>query len=124
MKIKTLIIFLMLIAVCPAQNKSAADAITGKWQFVDNGRVMYIYKSGTAYYGKLTADGKNIKSYIEILKNFVFDNNSQKWINGQIFLPKKKKYYNAEIFMKDKNSLTIKGSIGIFSKSTECKRIE
>ncbi len=123
--------FLLLMALAAAQNK--ADDIVGLW--LSSGKEpakVQIFKSGDKYYGKITwlqnpvKDGrprtdannpdKNKRNNpiigLTILKNFSFDGDDE-WTGGTIYDPQNGKTYSCYLYMKDKNTLKLRGYIGI-----------
>ncbi|MFD2581387.1 DUF2147 domain-containing protein [Pedobacter vanadiisoli] len=125
--------FLMLLFIAvsfsvSAQNK---DAILGKWLNPSGEGQIEIYKKGDKFYGKLVwmkepnINGKpklDVKNpdenlqkrallNLEILKDFVYDNN--KWTGGTIYDPKSGKTYSCNMTLKSADVLNIRGYIGI-----------
>jgi uncharacterized protein (DUF2147 family) len=102
------------------------DAILGEWlSELKDGRVQ-VYKQGEKYFGKIIwgKDGtrKDVKNPDEklrsqniigavILKGFSFTGNA--WEDGTIYDPNNGKTYSCTMKMKDANTLSIRGFIGI-----------
>ena len=114
-----------------SQNK--ADDITGIW--LSGGKEpakIQIYKTGEKFYGKIiwlknpTENGKqrvdsnnpdkekqsNPIIGLVILKGFKFDGDDE-WKGGDIYDPESGKTYSSYIYLKDKNTLKVRGYIGI-----------
>ena len=115
----------------PAQIK--ADDIAGIW--LTGGKEpakIQIYKSDEEFYGKIiglknpTNNGKqkvdnnnpdkekqsNPIIGLVILKGFKFDGDDE-WKGGDIYDPESGKTYSSYIYLKDKNTLKVRGYIGI-----------
>ncbi len=113
-----------------AQNK-AAD-IVGIWLTPgDNSARIEIYRSGEKFYGKIVwmknpningkpkLDTNNPNSNkhniprlgLEIMKGFTF-NGDDEWKNGDIYDPETGKTYSAYVYLKDRNTLKLRGYIG------------
>jgi len=140
MKIRVLLTFILMPLFLFAQKK--ADDIIGNWIIGDNKAKIQVYKAGSKYYGKITwlrEPNKNGKPKTDIhnpdaskrttpiiglvvLKNFVFD--SGEWNSGNIYDPSSGKEYSCKINMPDKNTLKVRGYIGIslFGRTEVWKR--
>jgi len=109
-----------------------ADDIVGVW--LTNGKEpakIQIYKSGERYYGKIVwlknpTDNGKLKldkhnhektkrnqpiAGLVILKGFRFDDDE--WGDGDIYDPESGKTYSCFLTLKDKNTLKVRGYIGI-----------
>lgn len=109
---------------CQAQAK--ADGILGEWMApTKDGRIL-IYKNNDKFFGKITwgtggsgTDDNNPDPKLrgrkvigmEILKDFVFDDDE--WVDGTIYDPREGKTYSCKLSLDDKNTLNIRGYIGI-----------
>ncbi len=129
MNIHTLLLTITLFT--PIANKVVADDVVGTWVSNENKARIQIYKSGTKYYGKiiwLREPNKDGKPKIDrknpdpklrntpviglvVLRDFVF--NHGEWIDGDIYDPSSGKEYSCKITMPDKNTLKVRGYIGI-----------
>ena len=128
-----LISLLLTGAVILAQTK--ADDIVGIW--LTNSKELakiQIYKSGDYYFGKivwLKNPTENGKSKVDsqnpdkskqnqpivgliILKEFKFDNGYDEWKNGKIYDPENGKTYSCYMSLNDRNTLRVRGYVGIF----------
>ena len=129
---RTIFIFIFLTAgsVAFAQNK--ADDVVGIWLTPgDNSAKIEIYKTGQNYYGKIVwmknpyfngkpkvdsnNPDKNLQNKprlgLEIMKGFKF-NGMDEWVNGDIYDPETGKTYSAFIYIKDRNTLKLRGYVG------------
>lgn len=129
MNIFTLILAATLFS--PAGSKVHADDIVGTWVANQNKAKVQIYKSGNKYYGKIiwlkepNKDGKpKTDKYnpdpsrrhvpvvgLVVLKDFIYDDGE--WTDGEIYDPSSGKEYSCKITMPDKNTLKVRGYIGI-----------
>jgi uncharacterized protein (DUF2147 family) len=113
-----------------AQNK-ATDVI-GIWLTPgDNSAKIEIYKVGEKFYGKIVwmknpningkpkLDSNNPNSSkrntprlgLEIMKGFTF-NDSDEWKGGNIYDPESGKTYSGYMYLKDRNTLKLRGYVG------------
>lgn len=115
----------------PAQNK--ADDIIGIW--LTGGKEpakIQVYKSGEKFYGKiiwLKNPAENGKQRVDannpditkrsnpiigllMLTGFKFDGDDE-WKGGDIYDPESGKTYNSYMYLKDKNTLKVRGYVGI-----------
>lgn len=127
----TLAVFFLFSIVSKGQNR--ADDIIGNW--LTSGKEpakIQIYKSGEKFYGKIvwlknpTTNGKpkvdknnpdkakrnNLVIGLVILKGFKFDGGDE-WESGDIYDPESGKTYSSYLFLKDKNTLKVRGYVGI-----------
>lgn len=140
MKIHVLLIGLLMPVILVAQKK--ADDIVGHWTIGENKAKIQVYKSGSKYYGKITwlkEPTKNGKQKVDsknpdpkkrntpiiglvVLKDFEFDDGE--WISGEIYDPSSGKEYSCKITMPDKNTMKVRGYIGIslFGRTEVWKR--
>lgn len=99
-----------------------ADAIIGKWQNPDGNRQMEIYKSGNAYFGKIswvkTNDGK-AKVGDVVLENMTYS--SGKW---QGTIKAMSNEIECTVTMSGNNIINIKGKKGFMSKTKTWTRIK
>lgn len=133
MKLKFTFLFFCFLSAALllfAQNK-ATDVI-GVWLTPgDNAARIEIYKVGEKFYGKIVwvqnpningkpkLDSNNPNSSkqnvprlgLEIMKGFTF-NGSDEWKNGDIYDPETGKTYSAYMYLKDRNTLKLRGYIG------------
>ena len=130
-KIFASLVFLIPVLLLHAQNKS--DDITGVWQTSekDNSARIQIYKSGDKYYGKIiwtqipNKDGKpktdnnnpektkrnNPILGLVNLTGFKFDGKDE-WKGGNVYDPISGNTYRAYMYLKDGNTLKLRGYIG------------
>jgi uncharacterized protein (DUF2147 family) len=123
--------FLLLLFTAVAQNK--ADDIVGVWLTAGKEPAkVQVYKTGEKYYGVITwlqnpvKEGKprvdannpdkskrnNPIIGLIILKGFKFDGDDE-WKGGDIYDPQNGKTYSCFLYLKDKNTLKLRGYIGI-----------
>ncbi len=123
--------FILFSVNTVAQNK--ADDIVGVWLSAGKEPAkVQIYKSGEKYFGKITwlqnpvKDGKPRTDAnnpdkskrntpiigLLILKNFSFDGDDE-WTGGSIYDPQNGKTYSCYLYLKDRNTLKLRGYIGI-----------
>jgi uncharacterized protein (DUF2147 family) len=131
-KIASLILIVSLTSFAAhAQNK--ADDILGIW--LTGGKEpakIQIYKSGEKFYGKIiwlqnsTENGKpkqdtnnpdkakrnNQVVGLVMLTGFKFDGDDE-WKGGDIYDPESGKAYSSYIYLKDSNTLKVRGYVGI-----------
>jgi uncharacterized protein (DUF2147 family) len=132
---KLQLIGFLLLALSTSINSYAqikADDILGVWLTTGKEPAkIEIYKSGQKYYGKiiwLLNPLSNGKSKVDannpvknkrhqqiigliILSDFEFDDN--KWDDGEIYDPESGKTYSCHLTLKDKNTLKVRGYIGV-----------
>lgn len=117
-----------------ASAQANADDIIGIWQNGEGTGHVKIEKVGAKYYGKIVwlkepidpetkkpkVDKKNPNEKLRntpilgyrILRDFVFES-AGKWKNGMIYDPKKGEDYKCNITMTNKNTLEVRGFVGI-----------
>jgi len=129
--------------ISTAQNK--ANDIMGNWLTTGKEPAkIQIYKSGEKFYGKIvwleipTENGKpkvdinnpdktkrnNPVIGLVILTGFKFDGDDE-WKSGDIYDPESGKTYSSYLFLKDKNTLKVRGYVGIslFGRTETWSRI-
>lgn len=117
----------------PGKAQQNQDDITGVW--LTGGKEpakIQVYRMGSIFYGKITwlqnpvENGKprtdshnpdktkrnNPVIGLQILKNFKFDGDDE-WSGGDIYDPESGKTYKCFISLKDKNTLKVRGYVGI-----------
>jgi len=129
MNIHTFLLAISLFA--PVASKVHPDDIIGTWVSNGNKAKIHIYKSGNKYQGKIIwlkepnkdgkpkTDKKNPDPKLRntpvigliVLRNFVYDDGE--WTDGDIYDPSSGKEYSCKITMPDKNTLKVRGYIGI-----------
>lgn len=135
MKISLLCLFITFYSLSvEAQDKQSSDAILGIWKTGSGNGKVEIYKKGDQYLGKIVwlvepTDPKTGKPKTDIMHpdkalhgrhllglinlwGFGYDGNN-KWDGGHIYDPKNGKEYKCTITLKDKNTLNVRGFIGI-----------
>lgn len=134
MQSKILTIFMVFILpVTTLKSQRKADDIIGIWLTAGKEPAkIQIYKSGDRYYGKIVwlkspaengkpkVDGNNPDKSkrnnpvigLVLLSNFKFDGDDE-WKGGDIYDPESGKTYDSYLYLKDKNTLKVRGYIGI-----------
>ena len=136
-----LICFVLFTSFLNAQKESD---IEGTWIPGSGKANVRIYKSGNHYYGAIISLKEPIDSVTHkpkvdknnpdkskrntplmgylLLKNFIYDDGI--WKDGTIYDPENGKTYSCKITMKDKNTLDVRGFIGIslIGRTDEWKR--
>lgn len=130
---KTVLFFCLLISgtFLSAQERKADD-ILGTWLNATGKGQIRIYKTGNAFFGKIIwlkepngQDGKpkldinnpSLSAHsrpiigTEVLRNFIFD--TDRWTGGTIYDPQNGKDYKCIIKLKDHQTLSLRGYIGI-----------
>lgn len=130
-----------------AQNSNDADLLIGVWEPSHGKARVKIDKIADKYYGKIVwlrepkdaetgepkVDKNNpdesmrtapLRGY-RILKDFEYKSKGE-WADGTIYDPENGNTYSCVIKLKDKNTLDIRGYIGVktFGRTDEWKRIE
>ena len=131
-RIASLILFSLLISF-EAYSQNKANDIIGIW--LTGGKEpakIQIYKSGEKFYGKIiwlknpTENGKqridannpdkakrnNPIIGLLILNGFKFDGDDE-WKGGDIYDPESGKTYSSYMYLKDKNTIKVRGYVGI-----------
>jgi uncharacterized protein (DUF2147 family) len=124
-------VFILSFGVSKSQTK--ADDITGIWLTAGKEPAkIQIYKIGEKFYGKITwlknpadngkpkVDGNNSDKSkrsnpimgMVLLSGFKFDGDDE-WKDGDMYDPESGKTYNSYLYLKDKNTLKIRGYVGI-----------
>ncbi|NQX97238.1 MAG: DUF2147 domain-containing protein [Flavobacteriales bacterium] len=120
-----------------------AQSIVGKWKTIDDetGKeksIVEIYKKGDKYFGKIIDilnPKKKEKNCIkcsdyrkdqpvlgmEIIKDLEQDNNE--FEDGTILDPENGKIYDCKIWLKDKNTLNVRGYVMFFYRTQEWIRV-
>jgi uncharacterized protein (DUF2147 family) len=134
MQSKVLTIFIAFILPFTAfKSQKKADDIIGIWLTAGKEPAkIRIYKSGDKYYGKIVwlknpadngkpkVDGNNPDKSkrsnpvmgLVLLSGFKFDSDDE-WKGGDIYDPESGKTYDSYLYLKDKNTLKVRGYIGI-----------
>jgi uncharacterized protein (DUF2147 family) len=134
MKFIPLLLYCFSIQFTSAQSKFTGDEILGIWLTGSGNGKVEIYKKGTNYQGRIVwlkdpidpntnkprtdlqhpdkaQHNRPIMGLINIWR-FNFDG-KETWENGHIYDPKNGKEYKSIITLKDKNTLNVRGYIGI-----------
>lgn len=129
----TSILAFVTVLVLPAYSQNKADDIIGVW--LTGGKEpakIQIYRSGEKFYGKIiwlknpTENGKqrmdtnnpdetkrnNPVMGTVILSGFRFDGDEE-WKGGDIYDPESGKTYSSYMYLKDTNTLKVRGYVGI-----------
>ena len=131
-------VFLFIMLMISAQSIFAqkdADLIIGTWQTGSGNARVEIYKNANNYQGKIVwlsepidpstskpkTDTKHPNAKLHTrplmglvnLWGFSYDEKENNWDNGHIYDPKTGKEYKCTITSKDKNTLDVRGYIGI-----------
>src|SRR6188768_1709318 len=129
----TSILAFVTVLVLPAYSQNKADDIIGVW--LTGGKEpakIQIYRSGEKFYGKIiwlknpTENGKqrmdannpdetkrdNPVMGTVILSGFRFDGDEE-WKGGDIYDPESGKTYTSYMYLKDTNTLKVRGYVGI-----------
>jgi len=130
MKLWIFLLSLLFSSACLAQ-KVRPDDIVGTWVAAENKAKIEIYRAGNTYHGKIIwlkeplKDGKpridkrnpnpNLRHTpiigLVVLRNFVYDDGE--WSAGEIYDPTSGKEYSCKITMPNRNTLRVRGFIGI-----------
>ena len=131
-KIASLILIALLISFA-AHSQNKADDITGIW--LTGGKEpakIQIYKAGEKFYGKIIWLQNSIESGkpkqdvnnpdkakrnnpvigLVMLSGFRFDDDDE-WNGGDIYDPESGKTYSSYIYLKDSNTLKVRGYVGV-----------
>ena len=132
--IATSILAFVKMLVLPAYSQNKADDIIGVW--LTGGKEpakIQVYKSGEKFYGKIiwlknpTENGKqrvdannpdktkrnNPIIGLVMLTGFKFDGEEEEWKGGDIYDPESGKTYSSYMYLKDKNTIKVRGYVGI-----------
>jgi uncharacterized protein (DUF2147 family) len=132
---KVILSFILMITAQTIFAQKDADLIIGTWQTGSGNARVEIYKNANNYQGKIIwlsepidpatnkpkTDTKHPNNKLHTrplmglinLWGFSFNDNEGNWDNGHIYDPKTGKEYKCTIKAKDKNSLDVRGYIGI-----------
>jgi len=145
--VRKLLSLVAFILIATYSNAQRADEILGTWVSDDGNSHVKIYRKDDGIYGKLSwiknerhpdgsikKDDKNpdpakrdrpLKGLV-ILKGLQWDAEDQEWNEGKIYDPKSGKTYDVFARLKGKDTLYMKGYVGIsmLGRSTEWKRLE
>ena len=147
---KAILLFTLLLGTFASTNIFAqdnpGDAIVGVWESGSGKARVNIIKSGNYYYGRIVwlrepnneegkpkVDKNNPDESkrttpllgMRMLSSFEFKGNNL-WENGTIYDPESGSTYNCTISLTDKNTMNIRGFIGIsaFGRTDVWKRLE
>lgn len=140
---KLMLIAVVLVIIPFTSQAQQADAILGRWHTQDKDAQVEIFKEGNVYHGKMvwmkepTEDGKpkvdknNTDKAkrdrtilgMQFLSDFVHDGDT--WEDGTIYDPRNGKSYSCTIKLMDKNTMEVRGYVGIaaFGKTVEWTRV-
>lgn len=144
MSFNKLILIVIVLSVIPfTLQAQQADAIVGKWYTQDEDAQVEIFKEGDVYHGKMvwlkepTENGKpkvdenNTDKAkrdrpilgMRLLSDFVHDGDT--WEDGTIYDPRNGKSYSSIIKLVDKDTMEVRGYVGIaaFGKTVEWTRV-
>src|SRR6478736_2099444 len=117
---------------CKSQKYSATDLV-GKWLVAEKSAVITFFSDKDTYFGmtswmqqpkdaegKLVCDTKNPDPARRtqpllgalLCKNFVYDGDGV-WVDGTIYDSRTGKTYSCKITMKDKNTISVRGYVGV-----------
>ncbi len=131
--IMTLCLLLLLSFTLTAQQK---DDLIGNWKNGEGTGVINIYKTTSGHYagkivwlkepidpetGKPKLDKRNPEEAKRMnptlglinMSGFTFNEDEKIWENGEIYDPKTGKEYSCKINLKDKNTIEVRGFVGI-----------
>ncbi|GAB3794023.1 DUF2147 domain-containing protein [Spirosoma humi] len=142
---------LLLTGFCLSSFAARADdpdAIVGRWLSSKKRNQVQIYKQGNRYFGKLVwmlepidpgtnkpkLDKENANEklrsrplmQLELVTNLVYKGNNT-WGDGEIYNPEDGKTYSCEVFLKDANSIDLRGyvmGISFLGKSKTWTRVK
>ncbi|WP_276484214.1 DUF2147 domain-containing protein [Paraflavitalea pollutisoli] len=118
---------LVCASVCGMAQSYKADDVLGTWLTSSKEGKIAIYKTGTKYSGKIQSGSskehfdvhnpeparrKDSLIGLVLLKDFAYDGDG-KWTDGTIYDPKSGKTYSCNMTLTDRNTLKIRGYIGI-----------
>lgn len=129
-----LLLNFLLVCFTSFTSKFSADDIIGQWKTAQGKAVVEIFKQGNKYFGKIIwlaepndaetgkpkTDKKNPNENLRSrpliglvnLKDFGFVKENV-WEDGKIYDPKNGKEYSCNMKLSDKNTLQVRGYIGI-----------
>lgn len=132
---KVILFFILMISTQSIFAQKDADLIMGTWQTGSGNARVEIYKNANNYQGKIIwlsepidpatnkpkTDTKHPNAKLHTrplmglvnLWGFSYDEKEGNWDNGHIYDPKTGKEYKCTITSKDKNTLDVRGYIGI-----------
>jgi uncharacterized protein (DUF2147 family) len=128
--------FVLIFLFSVTLKAQKAEDIIGNWKNGEGTGIIQIYKTKTSHYagkiiwlketidpetGKPKLDKRNpdkskrTNPTLGLLNmwGFTFDEDDKEWIDGTIYDPKKGKEYSCKAKMIDKNTLDVRGYIGI-----------
>ena len=132
MKIKAIFLLLMLLpAATLVAQRVHPDDIVGTWLVGESKARIQVYRVGNKYHGKIIwlkeplkdgkpkVDSKNPDPRLRttpvvglvVLRDFVYDDGE--WISGEIYDPSSGKEYSCKITLPNKNTMKVRGYIGI-----------
>jgi uncharacterized protein (DUF2147 family) len=133
---KYILSIMILLVTCLFAQAQNADDIIGNWKNGEGTGIIQIYKTTSGHYagkliwlkepidpetGKPKLDKRNPDKTkrttptlgLVNMRNFSFDKEDKNWIDGKIYDPKKGKEYSCKIKMTDKNTIDVRGYVGI-----------
>lgn len=133
---KYLYLLLLIVFTHVLKAQQAADDIIGNWRNGEGTGIINIYRTTSGHYagkiiwlkepidpetGKPKLDKRNPDESKRLhptlgiinLHGFTYNAKEEKWLNGYIYDPKVGKEYSCKISMKDKNTLKVRGYIGV-----------
>ena len=130
---KNLILFTFAFFLCLNSYAGDPDKLIGIWKPSDGRSMLKIEKIGNKFYGRVVwllepnddngnprTDVNNpdqslrstpLKGY-RLLKDFVYDEKEELWLEGTIYDPKNGSTYNCKIELKEDNVIEVRGYIG------------
>jgi uncharacterized protein (DUF2147 family) len=144
---KLIYVLCFFVAFSLSAQNDPGDKLVGVWK-PSNGRSMVkIDKIGNKYYGRVVwlleptnedgtprTDVNNpdeslretpLKGY-RLLKDFVYDEEEDLWVDGTIYDPNNGSTYNCKIELKDDNTIEVRGYIGaaVFGRTDVWTRLK
>jgi len=139
-----LIGFLMSICLSISTNVSKGDKIVGTWLSEDKEVKIQIFKKDSQYCGKivwfkeskdtgkLPYDVKNPDPVLrkreimnlEILTDFSYDSESEKWVKGQIYHPQQGQVYKGMMWLENSQQLKIRGFWGLLYRTNTWQKVK
>ncbi len=130
---KNLTLFIFAFFLCFISYAGDPDKLIGIWKPSDGRSMLKIEKIGNKFYGRVVwllepndddgnprTDVNNpdeslrstpLKGY-RLLKDFVYDEKEELWLDGTIYDPKNGSTYNCKIELKEDNVIEVRGYIG------------